>query len=110
MAGWATGLTNAWATEKMGLPAFARGTNFVPEDMVAQIHKGEAIIPAAFNPAQYGRDSGSAALVAEIKALRDEVAALRGEQKDAARTGNSHLQKVSTALNGGIPILVEVVT
>lgn len=28
---------------------FAEGTNFVPRDMVAQIHKGEAIIPARDN-------------------------------------------------------------
>ena len=30
--------------------SFAVGTNYVPQDMVAQIHRGEAIIPAAFNP------------------------------------------------------------
>ena len=31
------------------LPSFDVGTNYVPNDMIAQIHKGEAIVPAAYN-------------------------------------------------------------
>ena len=33
------------------LPSFAVGTNYVPRDMLAQIHEGEAIVPRAYNPA-----------------------------------------------------------
>jgi TP901 family phage tail tape measure protein len=36
------------------LPSFDIGTNFVPQDMIAQIHKGEAIIPAAQNNGTMG--------------------------------------------------------
>lgn len=32
------------------IKAYATGTKFVPNDMIAQIHKGEAIIPAEYNP------------------------------------------------------------
>lgn len=32
------------------MPSFAVGTSFVPQDMTAKIHQGEAIIPAAQNP------------------------------------------------------------
>ena len=32
-----------------GLMSFDVGTNYVPGDMVAQIHKGEAIVPAKYN-------------------------------------------------------------
>ena len=41
------------------LPAFEVGTNRVPQDMLAVVHKNEAIIPAAFNPwAGGGMQSG----------------------------------------------------
>ncbi|MCS4508887.1 tape measure protein [Xylophilus ampelinus] len=39
------------AAAAAGIPAFAVGTNYVPRDMLAQIHEGEAIVPRAYNPA-----------------------------------------------------------
>ncbi|ART47574.1 MULTISPECIES: hypothetical protein [Acidovorax] len=36
------------------VPAFDVGTNYVPHDMLAMIHKGEAIVPERFNPAAFG--------------------------------------------------------
>jgi hypothetical protein len=46
------GVTTTSATDMLAnLPALAVGTNSVPEDMFAQIHKGERIIPAADNVA-----------------------------------------------------------
>jgi tape measure domain-containing protein len=53
--------------------SFAVGTNYVPYDMVAQIHEGEAIVPRAYNPAA----GGGSDMVAELKALREEMAAMR---------------------------------
>ena len=61
------------------LPSFAVGTDFVPRDMVAQIHRGEKITPAEFN-----KSDPNAELVAEIKALRADVANLRNSSEITA--------------------------
>lgn len=34
---------------KLSVPSFDVGTNYVPQDMIAQIHKGERIVPAKYN-------------------------------------------------------------
>jgi len=36
--------------QKLQIPKLAKGTNFVPFDTMAFLHKGEAVIPAANNP------------------------------------------------------------
>lgn len=72
------------------LPVFAKGTNYVPNDMVAQIHEGERIIPAADNAELMqsisNRNETNRVLVEEIKNLRREVQQLRDQQ--AKETGN----------------------
>ncbi len=71
------------------LPAFAVGTNYVPFDTPAIVHKGERIIPAADNRAlmsalQNGAGGANAELVNEIRALRAEVASLRAAAAETA--------------------------
>lgn len=65
-------------SERYGLtiPKFAVGTNYVPQDMIAQIHKGEAIVPAAYNPAAGGMANNGAGLLAQAQALREMAAAM----------------------------------
>jgi type VI protein secretion system component VasK len=49
--------TGDFARMDRGLPSFDVGTDFVPYDMVAKIHKGERIVPAAQNrPGAAGGD------------------------------------------------------
>lgn len=40
------------------IPRLATGTNFVPQDMLAVIHRGEAVVPRQYNPAAGGRATG----------------------------------------------------
>lgn len=41
--------SNLMASLAAGLMSFDVGTNYVPQDMIAMVHKGEAIVPAAYN-------------------------------------------------------------
>jgi len=81
-----------------GYPGFAQGTNNVPRDMLAQIHKGEVIIPEPFNPERYSKASGNTALVQEIQALRKEVSKLRDEQRAGNNAIAANTRKTAQAL------------
>lgn len=62
---------------------FAIGTNYVPNDMFAMVHKGERIIPAAENSELFSRLSNpqqnNAELVTELRAIRLELSTVKTE-------------------------------
>lgn len=58
-----------------GLPSFDVGTNYVPRDMIAQIHEGEAIVPRAYNPSANATVTDDKA-ANQIELLRYEVRAI----------------------------------
>ena len=72
------------ASAALALGSFAQGTNIVPNDMIAQIHAGEAIIPKADNTA--------------LRAVAERGAAGR----DGAKGGDMHLHYNPT-VNGQLP-------
>jgi hypothetical protein len=89
------------------VPGFAIGTNYVPRDMLAQIHEGEAIVPKAYNPAIGGQRNNNARLEALVEALIKTNERL--ETRLAAIEGSN--QRSADALNGRseMPMLVETV-
>lgn len=106
LMGFTAGTTSAHA-ESLGLPAFAKGTNFVPEDMTAQIHKGERIIPEADNRELMAAVANSTneeltkavyTLTQEVKTLKEVVA--RGSAMNVEATDRNTSAVVSAVSSG----------
>jgi hypothetical protein len=97
-ANTAAGL-RAIVTQLGGVPSFDVGTNYVPQDMFARVHQGEAIVPRAFNPAAMSQGGATAEMVQELRALRTELAGLRSE---AAATAG-HTSKTARLLDRAMP-------
>ena len=82
-----------------GIPAFAAGANIIPQDMIALVHEGEAIIPAPFNPYLRGVGGGGQestnattsndAMVAELKSLRAELTRITALLENVTEGGNA---------------------
>ena len=102
---------------KKKLRGFAVGANYIPVDMPAMVHQGERIIPAADNRELMRRlaspEQGNEVLVAEIRALREEVALLRRTNSDENYSIAKHAMDTASALddalNGNKPLATKVV-
>ena len=89
-------------------PSFDVGTNYVPNDMIAQIHEGEAIVPKEFNPAAFGGVKTDDAQIASlVVSLTTEVQRLQA----IVKAGNDEQRRTADAVNGRpeAPMLVETV-
>lgn len=77
MMGWNPVDLNAWAIGQ-GLPTFAVGTSYVPQDMTARIHAGEEITPRPYVDRQAAeRQQTNAELKEQTAELRRQTAELR---------------------------------
>ena len=103
--GWPSGTSKNWAVGN-GLPSFAVGTNYVKHDMLAQIHEGEAIIPAKHNPYNPQNETQTAALVS---ALIEEVQMLRAETRAVVNNTAKTSRILDDVTQDGDTLKVEVV-
>lgn len=69
------------------IPSFDVGTNSVPEDMLAKVHKGERIIPAADN-AELQRKLDATAAKETSNASDDDLKASVAELSDSVKRGD----------------------
>lgn len=89
-----TTATMVVGSQGLTLPSFDVGTNYVPKDMIAQIHEGEAIVPKAYNPDSQGGGVGSREELAdEIRKLREEMKAVALASIPAAQETAKILRK-----------------
>jgi len=91
----------------VGMPAFAKGTNYVPGDMVAQIHQGERIIPAADNRALFraieggGSRGGSGRLELLVEELAGKLDAVTQELLEIRGTNEQLASQFDNWTKGG---------
>lgn len=96
MGGMASGISSIFSTifngignalgSLFGIPSFDVGSNYIPHDMVAQIHKGEAIIPAGTADLMRGGGLGGHTINLSINAMDSQsvLGAMDGVKRELA--------------------------
>lgn len=87
----------ALGTLGVKVPSFDVGTNLVPHDMLALVHKNEAIVPEAYNPFFDGNNAPSTG--PDLSRLSEDIGALRADNSAENRAMVALLQKVSRVLD-----------
>jgi hypothetical protein len=77
---------------KMKLPKFENGINSVPADMLAQLHKNEAVVPASMNP--FNPNANNATMGATYNITNN----INGYDGDLNQLSNMVTQKTITAI------------
>lgn len=75
------------------VPHFATGTNYVPNDGLAYLHQGEAVIPKKYNQPYQQNDNSS--LVNVINQLNQQVAAISSKVDQGIAVKGQFIQKGS---------------
>jgi len=84
-----------------GIPRYKRGTNFVPEDGLAWLHKGEQVLPVAPQGAPYQppmADNGQ--VVALLQQIAERVAALESHASTSADANTQTADVLTRASQG----------
>ena len=105
------------SAEYQKLHSFDVGTNYLPSDMLAQVHEGERIIPAADNRELMARlsspTSNNDALAAEVRELRRENREMRAMMEShlyaIAKNTLNAADSLEGAANGDMPLTTKKV-
>lgn len=89
------------------LPRLNVGTNYVPEDQIAMIHKGEAVIPKKFNSKEYfggSNDETNAKLEELIDAVRNIEINPYTTIKDVGKSALNYINNKSRQLGESVVV------
>lgn len=73
------------------VPSYDVGTNYVPNDQLAMVHKGEAIIPAKYNTSNNSQNNGASNAV--LSTLSAELANLRSVIQQGISVNGEFVQR-----------------
>lgn len=96
-------------TGKIDLIPLAVGTNYVPQDMPAFLHEGEAVIPKQYNPAAGGMQNTEDLRIA-IERLTAEVSILRYSAERSEKYNRDTADVLKNAAPGGGPLQTQNIT
>ena len=85
------------------LPSLDVGTNFVPNDMLAMVHQGEAVVPKAFNEDQYNNSEETNELLRElINVVDSKEFRAYISQREIGKSAISYINQQSRIMGGSI--------
>lgn len=90
---------------QLRLPQLAVGTNYVPEDQLAYIHEGEAVIPKKFNSQEYfgsGNEETNGLLERVIEAIENIEINPYTTIKDVGKTAVNYINSRNRQLGGSV--------
>ena len=85
------------------IPQLEVGTNFVPNDMLAMLHQGEAVVPKAFNEDQYSNSEETNELLRQlIEVVDSKEFRTYISQNEIGKTAVNYINQQSRIMGGSI--------